>query len=230
MLAMLRLTTVMMVGALAGCGGDDTSAASTETAASTSGAGATSSNASGSGGASTSSTGATTTSSATGGGGAPECMSVGSSSLVGVMIEVVPQACTFTLAEAAAGIQVDYQVRIDADIDGVVPARHDGAGCGQPGPSGLIVFEELTGNGQQYCLCSEGKCPPPSDQPVTLKKGDYNQSFAWDGVNWMGPSDTGNPKGPPFPPGTYELALSAEGTHMGQTFTVLTTWPIELVP
>ena len=54
--------------------------------------------------------------------------------------------------------------------------------------------------------------------------------FPWDGRNWYGPSDTGNPKGPAFPAGSYVLELSAQGTHAGAGFEVQDSLPLTLVP
>ena len=36
-------------------------------------------------------------------------------------------------------------------------------------------------------------------------------SFEWDGRNWTGPSDFDNPKGDPFPPGSYTLTVRIVG-------------------
>jgi hypothetical protein len=112
----------------------------------------------------------------------------------------------------------------------VVVEPGDAGGCGQPGPGGLIVFEKLEGAGQTYCICDEGLCAPPADTPVTLSAGTYVTTFAWDGKNWLGPSDTGNPKGPAFPPGKYTLTLTAKGKAQGQPFEVQTTLPVTLLP
>jgi len=60
------------------------------------------------------------------------------------------------------------------------------------------------------------------------------------GVNWTGPSDTGNPKGAPFPPGDYTLTVSttpgtlevrdAGATDAGNTAAAIdATFPIRLV-
>ena len=48
---------------------------------------------------------------------------------------------------------------------------------------------------------------------MTLRAGRYEGSFEWTGRNWYGPSDTGNPMGAPFPPGTYTLEIRAEGLY-----------------
>ena len=154
-----------------------------------------------------------------------------SSTLSNVTIAVVQATqCLFTLAEAAAGIEIPYAIYIDKDIPDVVVKTGGGGSCAQPGESGLIVFEQLDGGEQSYCICDAGKCAPPAEVPVTLKAGTYLGKFAWDGKNWFGPSDFGNPKGPPFPAGKYTLHLTAIGTASGQDFEVKATLPVTLVP
>lgn len=138
--------------------------------------------------------------------------------------------CVFTLAQARAGISVPYDIVVEHAITGVVARPQDGGGCGRAGASGLIPFAELTGGGQRYCLCDTGLCVPPPTTPVTLAAGTTSAQFTWDGVNWTGPSDTGNPKGPAFPAGSYTLRVSATGTVNGSAFTVAATYPITLVP
>ena len=63
-----------------------------------------------------------------------------------------------------------------------------------------------------------------------LVAGTYPDSLPWDGVNWFGPSDFNNPKGPPFPPGTYAVKIRAIGQREGQPFEVLGELPITLTP
>ena len=76
--------------------------------------------------------------------------------------------------------------------------------------------------------------PPPADTPISLVAGMYPGSFMWTGENWSGPSDTNNPKGPPFPPGDYELRIVARGQWLPfgepQPIEVLGTFPITLTP
>jgi hypothetical protein len=158
----------------------------------------------------------------------------GASTLPSVTIEFPTQSCTFTLAQAAAGIQVAYQVVVTQDTPGIIADTQDAGGCGSPDSSGIIVFEDLSGNGQHYCLCDTGLCPGPSDIPVTLPAGTYPATFSWSGTNWGGPSDTGQPMGPPFPPGDYTLEVSAIGNRMDVNgtlpFSVTGTFPIHLIP
>jgi hypothetical protein len=170
------------------------------------------------------------------------CAIDSASDLPGVTIVFAPQNCTFTLAQAAAGISIAYDVVVAQDVPGVIPAGQSSAPA--PGPSGLIVFEKLGGGGQSYCLCDTGLGAQPSQTPVTIKKGTYPGTFTWQGKNWTGPSDFGNPMGAPFPAGDYRLDVSAIGNVVDgdagaddagadagtRSFTVAAAFRITLVP
>jgi hypothetical protein len=162
------------------------------------------------------------------------CVKSSQSNLPGVSIDFVDPSCRFTLAQAAAGIQIGYDVEVAQDLSGVVPLPQDDGHCGAPGSSGLIVFEQLDGNGQRYCLCDTGLCPAPLTTAVTLQAGSYPSTFSWKGRNWTGPSDTSNPMGAPFPAGSYLLHVSAHGLWRSpngdQNFAVVATLGITLVP
>jgi hypothetical protein len=160
--------------------------------------------------------------------GPPPCTS--SSSLAGVSIVPTTGQWTYTLAEAKAGLVLRYEVVVGAPVADVIPQPADLGGCGQPGASGLILSQYLSGNGQSYCVCDTGLCAPPSNTAVVLQPGMYPDQFMWDGRNWMGPSDTGNPEGPPFPAGTYQLRISAKGQHGGSAFEVAAVCDLTLVP
>ncbi len=165
------------------------------------------------------------------GAGAGACSVTTSSSLPGVSIVFrAPVTCTFTLAQAQAGIMIPYDVVVASDVPNVVSAPQDAGGCGAPGSSGLIVFEQLGGGGQSYCVCDTGLCAPGSRPPVTVHAGSYGGIFSWSGRNWAGPSDTGNPMGAAFPAGSYALTVSARGTRGGASFAVTTTLTIRLTP
>jgi len=144
----------------------------------------------------------------------PECTTTTTTTLDGVTIQFKAERCTFTLAEAAAGLTIPYQVLVSAAWEGLVPQPQDAGHCDQPGPSGLILFERLSGDDQEYCVCDTGLCMPPDDTPIGLSPGAYPGQFEWDGKNWWGPSDTMNPKGEPFPAGTYTLEVSAKGQRV----------------
>lgn len=210
---------------LAACGsgnGGGSGGGNTSGSGGGSGGGGGSSSASGSGGGSA------------GGGGTGDCTTGGDSTLPGVSVEFTTADCTYTLAEAAAGIEIGYRFVAAADVPNVFPVPQDAGGCGMPGPSGLIPFAKLDGNGQNYCICDEGLCPGPGGNPVTVPAGSYPGSFTWDGVNWTGPSDFGNPKGAPFPPGDYTLTVSAIGQRDNagtkEDFSVSGTFVVHLVP
>lgn len=162
------------------------------------------------------------------------CMPGLASNLPGVAIVWRPSKCSFTLAEAAVGLQIPYDVVVKAALPGVIPVALDAGRCARPGASGLIVQERVEGNGQRYCVCDQGLCPPPAENPQTLPKGTVPATLAWDGRNWGGPSDTNRPKGAAFPPGTYRVVAIATGklrTAMGDTpFEVTSAFEIRLVP
>jgi hypothetical protein len=162
-----------------------------------------------------------------------DCTPQLSTTLPGVRIELLASGCSFSLSDPSE-VVIPYQIVIEHEVPGVVPASQDAGGCGTPGPSGLIPFEQVDGGGKLYCMCDVGLCPSPSGAPVTLQPGTYPTTFAWDKRAWTGPSDTMNPKGSLFPSGDYTLSISAAGSLVvasGETpFEVLGTLPIHLVP
>lgn len=119
--------------------------------------------------------------------------------------------CSYTQAEVAAGIAIPWHEEIGASYTGVHPTQGDAGRCQQPDTAGLIVTFDIVGGGQQYCLCDQGLCAPQSFT-TSSAGGSYYHAIAWDGRNWSGPSDTGNPEGASFPVGTYLVTLTATGT------------------
>jgi hypothetical protein len=146
-------------------------------------------------------------------------------------------ACRFSLAQAAAGVDIPYTLVVDADVTGVTRTDTAVSAClpDRRSPD-LFFFEEVSGNQQGYALRDLGFCPPRTDAPFTLRAGRYQHTFHWDGVNWSGPSDTSQPKGPPFPAGVYTLRLSAGGEHvpaggeMRRAYEVAGTLALTLTP
>jgi hypothetical protein len=151
---------------------------------------------------------------------------IGMSNLDGVCIVFPPQKDSFTLAEAKAGIEFQYVLVVTADVPAVMTEPLET--CDEPTAGGLYMLERVEGDGQAYCVCDNGLCMDPDDPPFTLKAGEYPATFAWDGVNWNGPSDTNNPKGPQFPPGTYTVEVVTHGTHEGQDYEVVGELPITI--
>ena len=128
-----------------------------------------------------------------------------------VTIEFPMAGYHFTRAEAAKTVTIEYRIVVARDIPGV-KALAFAPSCAQPaGPSGLHPRERIAGNNQSYCVEDFGLAPPCMGKIKVLKKGVYKHSFAWDGRNWNGPSDTDNRKGKPFPAGTYDLTVDIHG-------------------
>jgi hypothetical protein len=139
------------------------------------------------------------------------CSPTSSSTLPGVRFDVSENPCVITLDQAAGGVSFTYKTVIDDDLPGVSSIAWAN-GCDPPDESGLSVLERIHGGDQAYCLCDIGRCMPQT-YDVDLLQGTHDSSFAWDGRNWSGPSDTGLPEGDPFPAGTYEFTVEAKGTY-----------------
>ena len=65
-------------------------------------------------------------------------------------------------------------------------------------------------------------------QTKTLNTGVTTSSYDWAGLNWSGPSDTGNPPGEPFPAGQYTFEVRAIGESEGSEYEVYGRLTIEL--
>jgi hypothetical protein len=160
-----------------------------------------------------------------------------SSNLPGVQLAFPDQPCSYTAAEVAAGIEIVYDEVITEALSGLSPADGDAGGCARPDDAGLIVSYRIEGAGQSYCLCDTGLCAPQSTVTTTVE-GTHTRQIPWDGRNWNGPSDTGNPEGAAFPSGTYTITLGASGTYRasdagvgaGATFSVTASRSITITP
>lgn len=137
------------------------------------------------------------------------CGVTSESSLAGVSIEFTAERCSWTLDEVAGGITIPYVISITEEQE-IMPQSQQN-GCDEPGVSGMRQQETVFGGDQSWCICDVGLC---NGEPlmVDLVAGDYDFAVSWDGVNWTGPSDFGNPKGEPFPPGEYTVQVRALGT------------------
>lgn len=163
----------------------------------------------------------------TGAGGGEDCSTTSNSDLSGVEMRIEDDRCEWTLEEASDGISIPYRIVVDQKLEDVRPEPQDAGACGEPGDHGLIPFEKVAGDGQTYCLCDTGLCRDQERQ-TTVEPGTYENTFEWSGRNWRGPSDTGRPKGEPFPAGTYTFSVSAKGQYDGSEFTVKSTMEITL--
>jgi hypothetical protein len=158
------------------------------------------------------------------------CKPTATSDLAGVSLALTTTDCEYTLAEADAGITFAWEVITAAPVAEVASTPQDAGRCDQADASGLMVFPRVSGGAESWCICDSGLCEGPDGSTVTLPAGTVAGSFDWDGVNWIGPSDTGNPKGAKFPAGVYTVSLSAKGTAAGTPFEVRLEVPITLVP
>jgi hypothetical protein len=151
-----------------------------------------------------------------------------SSNLPGVQLVFPDQPCAYTAAEVAAGIQIAYDEVITAAVPNLRLTSNSGS-CARPDDAGLIVGYQIAGAGQSYCLCDTGLCAPQTSVATTVV-GTHARKIPWDGRNWYGPSDTNNPEGASFPPGTYTITLTATGTYDGGTFSVTASRSITITP
>jgi hypothetical protein len=123
----------------------------------------------------------------------------------------LPKEYTFTTTEAAKGIKIPFEIVVLEDWNDVVPLPPGPSYNTPSGPSGLFPCLRIDGKNQLYAPLDFGLGAPPKEKATTIKKGIYKDTFAWDGRNWTGPSDFGNPKGKPFPPGEYKITISVAG-------------------
>lgn len=130
---------------------------------------------------------------------------------MGIQLDFVHWPCRFTQRQLQAGVTFPYRLTVSQPLAGVHPTTSGAGGCAEPDESGLIVTYRISGGAQNYCLCDTGLCAPVTFT-TNPPAGTYERSFAWSGENWSGPSDYGQPKGAPFPPGTYTVSVNATGT------------------
>lgn len=114
---------------------------------------------------------------------------------------------SWSVNELAAGIEVEWEVRVGKDFDDVVTYSTRGEDIYK----GLKAHAEIFGNDQYYGLNDFGHPGPPQYKRQPVRKGIYKGQLDWDGKNWNGPSDFDAPKGDAFPPGDYQLQLTLHG-------------------
>lgn len=149
------------------------------------------------------------------------CQPTSQSTLEGVTLSFDPAPCVFSGKQLAAGISIPWRLEVTREHE-VVLEPLDAGRCQQAGPGGLMVFAEIVGRGQRYCLCDTGLCAP-RDHRSRTRVGVWKDALRWDGRNFQGPSDTGMKPGKPFPPGQYTVKLTAKGTRDGVPFEVSAT-------
>jgi hypothetical protein len=170
-----------------------------------------------------------------------------------VRFEFRTTRCEYTLAEAAAGIRIPYELVIEEGVTGFTPAPYPY----RIGLAGLVVQESVTGGTSSYCNCDRGlpnwSCPgndggyfsphttrddggvpvpfPGECSAIDLLPGVRPLEFEWTGRNWSGASDTVRPLGAPFPPGDYVLTVfTLPGYIDGALVQASARFVIRLVP
>ena len=164
----------------------------------------------------------------------PACQEAPFSTFGGVSLRFVSPRCRFTLAEAAAGLDFQYELIVDKDVPGVIPISGDNNHCEGPDPSGLSLFARVSGGNESWCRCDVGRCQPAPMIVGSIVGGRYPYKLRWAGRNWSGPSDFGQMEGAAFPAGTYDVLVAASGTYMAGAqmlpFTVRDVLTIKLAP
>lgn len=141
----------------------------------------------------------------------------------------------FSSAEAAGGVTFEYALVVRERTPPLVVIPRSPHTGDNRSDGDIPVFEVLSGNGHGYALydCGPG-APEPSRPAQPLAKARHEYTMQWDGRNWSGPSDTTMPKGPPFPPGEYKLAVSlwgiVESADGPRYFKVEAAAPVEITP
>ena len=143
------------------------------------------------------------------------CPQSSRSNLPGASLVFLDDRCSFTLAEAAAGIQLDFQVEVLQSLKNIDSVSSDAYGrCKGPEQQNpFIVGYDIAGGSQRYCpWCDTGRCAQQHFSFDAVAGESYQAGFTWHGRNYGGPSDTGQTEGTPFPPGSYTVTLDTEGT------------------
>jgi hypothetical protein len=146
------------------------------------------------------------------------------STLPGVRLRFPPQPCSFDV-DRVRRAELRWEIVVEAAPGELVHTST--RACPPSGAGGFIAEAVVRGGDQRYCLCDTGLCPP-GRRVSAPGPGVYPGSLAWDGRAWEGPSDFGNPKGAPFPPGRHTLEVVARGTRDGAPWEVAGTLEITL--
>jgi hypothetical protein len=142
------------------------------------------------------------------------CAPHSTSDLPGVQLTFPNATCQFTLAEAASGVTIPYAITVDAALPGVYSKPLDFGQCNVVEPGKLSPMASIEGNGQKFGIFDTGDCGFPTDtQTGTLSAGTTAGALEWHGLNWYGPSDTGEVEKDPFPPGIYTVKVRAAGVY-----------------
>ncbi|WP_437278297.1 hypothetical protein WME90_44940 [Sorangium sp. So ce375] len=139
----------------------------------------------------------------------------------GVKISIESSRCAYHEGEPAEFI---YTVTTDAKVPPIDVAASTGCGrCVEPSADPLsFVSYKISGltwaadpQPQLYCLCDVGCCAPDEAVTVQVDATTATQTIRWSGRQWTGPSDTSNPEGAFFAPGSYDVEVTFDGKEQG---------------
>jgi hypothetical protein len=166
------------------------------------------------------------------GGSFPACSVLDvTGTIPGVKISIQSSRCVYHVGEAA---EFTYEVTTDGTVPAIDIEASSGCGsCTKPSedPLSFVSYQiggaAQGGEPQSYCLCDVGCCQPDQAATVQPKATTVSGTIEWSGRNWFGPSDTNNPEGDFFLPGSYGVDVTFNGRAQG---TVKATLPIEIIP
>ena len=155
-------------------------------------------------------------------------------SIPGAILDLSKTPCAFSISAAKGVFNLGYKLSVESAQK--LSVGGDLGGCPPQASSihgGIATFEQVGGNSQKWCLCDTGLCAPVKPPFTASTPGSYDVAFTWDGMNWYGPSDTGNKPGPAFPAGSYTFSVSDRAedyVRLIETFAAVAKLPITLTP
>jgi hypothetical protein len=146
-------------------------------------------------------------------------------SLPGVVVHLESDSCSYL---QGTGGEFRYTVTSSEALD--FTSASSGGGCGLCGvPEVLDTWTSflITGTDAKYCPeCNVGCCAPTEAVPAELAVQSFTQVVTWPGLQWSGPSDTGNEPSGAFAVGDYIASVKVEIPGRGQ---VVAELPIHVI-
>lgn len=136
-------------------------------------------------------------------------------SLPGVIVHLEGDTCTFPSGE---GGQFRYSVELTQSLDFTTVSSNGGCGlCYERNDTETWTSFQITGEDATYCPeCMGGCCPPNEAEPASLNAETSSGTINWPGLQWMGPSDTGQEPMGTFPPGAYVATVTIALPGLGE--------------
>jgi hypothetical protein len=146
-------------------------------------------------------------------------------SLPGVTVHLESDRCSYVQGQ---GGEFRYTVESTEALD--FTTTSSGGACGLCGAAEVLdTWTQFTISGLEasYCeTCTVGCCPPTEAVPTELTAQSINEVVTWPGLQWSGPSDTGNMPSGVFAVGDYVASVKVVIPGRGQ---VVAELPIYVV-